>query len=304
MRFLIKTATVSRQTKCASVFDILITVLILILSVSGFAQNKSAFSSEAKMLLDTYYPGNDVLHSKVAAFYDSLANCGDTATVNWLFNQQEELSILLSDSFDVDYKNDSNVLFAALKVADKQLNATLVGFNFYDAIHPAFEQGYDQSEIKFVVDNPLEVYSDMQIIFDLALSCSVESKVDDIGLAIIFEAWGPVKHDDTNYRYDICCDCAKESALGSGLHSKLLNSIADYTSYSNLFADPLDEIKRDIKHDVLHTHAFSSPKKDIIAEFELIKPLLDLNEEEALIYEKKRAYLEETTESGLHNYGR
>ena len=39
--------------------------LIIVLSVSGFAQNKSALSTEAKMLLDTYYPGNNALHKKV-----------------------------------------------------------------------------------------------------------------------------------------------------------------------------------------------------------------------------------------------
>ena len=281
-----------------------ITSLILFLSVSGFAQNKSALSTEAKMLLNTYYPGNKTLHRKVHDFYDSLANCHDTTTVNWLFNEQYELSQLLSESFDVDYENDSNVLYASLKEADKLLNATFSGFEFYDAINPAFEQGYDHSEIKFVVENPLEVYPDMQIIRDLADHCTWKSNIDDLGLEIIFDAWGSVKSDDTKFCYDICCDCAKESALGSGLHSKLLNSIAIYTAYSNLFAEALQEIKADVKYDVLHTSAFTSPKKAIIAEFELIKPLLDLTQEEELIYEKKRAYLEKTSEYSLHNYGR
>ena len=278
--------------------------LIIVLSVSGFAQNKSALSTEAKMLLDTYYPGNNALHKKVNDFYDSLSNCNDTTTVNWLFNEQDEISYLLSESFDVDYKNDSNQLFTALIEAEKQLNATFSDFEFYDAINPALEQGYDQSEIKFAVQNALEVYADMQIILDLAENCTWKTNIDDLGLEIIFDAWGSVKSDDTNFCYDICCDCAKESALGSGLHSKLLNSIAIYTAYSNLFAEALQEIKADVKYDVLHTSAFTSPKKAIIAEFELIKPLLDLTQEEELIYEKKKAYLEKTSESDLNNYGR
>ena len=102
--------------------------LIIVLSVSGFAQNKSALSSEAKMLLDTYYPGNNALHKKVNDFYDSLSNCHDTNTVNWLFNEQDEISYLLSESFDVDYKNDSNLLYAALIEAEKQLNITFSDF--------------------------------------------------------------------------------------------------------------------------------------------------------------------------------
>ena len=79
---------------------------------------------------------------------------------------------------------------------------------------------------------------------------------------------------------------------------KFINSVG------NLFSEALKEIKQGIKNDVLYTYAFSSPKNAILAEFEIVKPLLGLSEEEALIYEKKRIYLEETSESGLHNYGR
>ena len=45
-------------------------------------------------------------------------------------------------------------------------------------------------------------------------------------------------------------------------------------------------------------------KNAIIAEFEILKPLMELNVEELLIYQKKRIHLEKTPESGLHNYGR
>jgi hypothetical protein len=121
---------------------------------------------------------------------------------------------------------------------------------------------------------------------------------------IIFDAWGPVKYGYTTYCYDVCCDCAQESALGSGLHSKLLTAIVIYTAHSNLFSEALTEIKKGIKNDVLYTHSFSSPKKAILAEFAIIKPLLDLSKEEELIYEKKRIYLEETSEEGLRSYGR
>ena len=41
-----------------------------------------------------------------------------------------------------------------------------------------------------------------------------------------------------------------------------------------------------------------------LAEFEILKPLLELSEEEVLIYEKKSLYLQKTPESALHNYGR
>ena len=84
----------------------------------------------------------------------------------------------------------------------------------------------------------------------------------------------------------------------------MLIAIAIYNAHSNLFSEALEEIKQGIKNDVLYTYAFSSPKNAILAEFKIVKPLLGLNEEEELIYEKKRIYLEETSESGLHNYGR
>ena len=88
------------------------------------------------------------------------------------------------------------------------------------------------------------------------------------------------------------------------MHSKLLTAIAIYTAHSNLFSEALAEIKKGIKNDVLYTHSFSSPKKAILAEFAIIKPLLDLSKEEELIYEKKGLYLEETSEEGLRSYGR
>ena len=71
-----------------------------------------------------------------------------------------------------------------------------------------------------------------------------------------------------------------------------------------MFSEALKEIKQGIKNDVLYTYAFSSPKNAIIAEFEILKPRLELSEEEVLIYEKKSLYLQKTPESALHNYGR
>ena len=150
----------------------------------------------------------------------------------------------------------------------------------------------------------------MQFIFDHASMNLFRGEPDEIrlkiegGFAIIFDAWSSVKHNYTTYCYDICCDCAQESALGSGLHSRLLIAIAIYNAHSNLFSEALEEIKQGVKNDVLYTYAFSSPKNAILAEFKIVKPLLNLNEEEELIYEKKRIYLEETSESELHSYGR
>ena len=268
------------------------TLLIIVLSINSFGQKNTNVSVNAKNILKKYYPKNETLHKKVNDFYDSLASCRDTSTVDWLFREQGEVSALLASNFELNKIWSDGLTIGQIL---KDLNKFLLGFQFNETDAGDFH---------------LLVYPNMQFIFDHASMNLLRGEPDETrlkiegGFDIIFEAWSSVKHNYTTYCYDICCDCAQESALGSGLHGKLLIAIAIYNSHSNLFSEALEEIKQGIKNDVLYTYAFSSPKNAILAEFEIVKPLLELNEEEELIYEKKRIYLEETSESGLHNYGR
>ena len=282
----------------------IITLLITVIAVNSFAQNNHTnISVDTEKLLNLYYPGNKTLHDKVNDFYDSLARCRDASTVDWLFREQGELSALLSRSFEINEKEDSENFQIAIDEAYAKLSHTLKGFEFHMNVHSDAE--FEEVEYEDEHQNLLDVFPNMQLILDHAHSCSWREKhMLESGFAIIFAAWGPIKHNYTTYCYDICCDCARESALGSGLHSKLLTSIAIFTAYSNSFSEAFEEIKNGIKYDVLYTHAFSSPKKAILAEFAIIKPLLGLSLDEELIYEKKKIYLEETSESALHNYGR
>ena len=270
----------------------IITLLISALSINSFGQKNTNASVNAKNMLTKYYPKNETLHKKVNDFYDSLASCHAPSTVDWLFREQGEVSALLASNFELNKMWSEGLTIEQIL---KDLNKSLIGFQF------------NETDIG---DFHLLVYPNMQFIFDHASMYLLKGEPDETrlkikgGFDIIFEAWSSVKHNYTTYCYDICCDCAKESALGSGLHSRLLTAIVIYSAHSNLFSEALKEIKQGIKNDVLYTYAFSSPKNAIIAEFEIVKPLLDLSEEESLIYEEKRIYLEETSESGLHNYGR
>jgi len=265
-----------------------ILTLLMIIAMNAFCQNTSDPLGETEKLLKTYYPDNKSLHHKVKVFYDSLASCHDTSTIDWLFTEQRNLSSLLARDFD-----PYNPLIPEYSIQQllKDLNKSLLGFEF--------DQTYSG-------DFHLLVYPDIKLVLDHARRNLMRGEPNETSMKIekAFEiflyAWGPY----TAYCYDICCDCAPESALGSGLHIKLLSSIAIFTAYSDLFSEAFEEIKEGIKSDVLHTHAFSSPKKAILAEFAIIKPLLGLSAEEELIYEKKRIYLEETSEEDLHNYGR
>ena len=267
-------------------------ILLTIIATNIFCQNNSVSAIETEKLLYSYYPDNKTLHQKVKVFYDSLAACRDTTTIDWLFKEQINLSSLLARDFD-----PYNPLIPEYSIQQllKDLNKSLLGFEF--------DQTYSG-------DFHLLVYPDIKFILEYARKKLMRGEPNETSMKIekafeiFFDVWGPVKYDYTAYCYDICCDCAQESALGSGLHSKVLTAITIYTAHSNLFSEAIDEIKEGLKYDVLNTYAFSSPKKAILAEFAIVKPLLDLSEEEALIYEKKRIYLEETPEESLHNYGR
>jgi hypothetical protein len=282
-------------------------LLLTITSLNGFTQTKANSFNETKKLLDTYYPGNEMLQNKVMVFYDSLSSCSDTTTVDWLVKEQEKLSLLLSKNFVINEKEDSKNYQAAIEEAHKHLSRTLMGFEFH--INSYSDAELEELEYEGKNQNLLDAFPDMELILDQAHTLmrsepnATSMKIEN-AFKIIFDAWGPVKYGYTTYCYDVCCDCAQESALGSGLHSKLLTAIVIYTAHSNLFSEALTEIKKGIKNDVLYTHSFSSPKKAILAEFAIIKPLLDLSKEEELIYEKKRLYLEETSEEGLRSYGR
>ena len=266
----------------------IITLLITVLSINSFGQKNTNVSVNAKNILKKYYPKNETLHKKVNDFYDSLASCRDTSTVDWLFREQGEVSALLASNFELNKIWSEGLTIEQIL---KDLNKSLLGFEF--------DQTYSG-------DFHLLVYPDIKFVLDHARENLMRGEPNETSMKIekafeiFFYAWGPY----TAYCYDVCCDCAPESALGSGLHIKLLSSIAIFTAYSDLFSEAFEEIKEGIKSDVLHTHAFSSPKKAILAEFAIIKPLLGLSAEEELIYEKKRIYLEETSEEDLHNYGR
>lgn len=286
----------------------IILLLITTLSISSFGQKSIDIDVDTETLLNVYYPGDKTLYSNVIAFYDSIAQMRDTSTVDWLFAEQEKLSERLGDNFSINEKEGIKALHEALEEAHIQLSHSLPGFEFHISLYSDAEL----EEFEYLEEEPelIDVHANMQFLFDHASKQLLRGEPDETrlkiegGFDIIFEAWSSIKHDYTTYCYDICCDCAQESALGSGLHSRLLTAILIYTAHSNLFSEALKEIKQGIKNDVLYTYAFSSPKNAILAEFDIVKPLLGLSEEEALIYEKKRIYLEETSESGLHNYGR
>jgi hypothetical protein len=286
----------------------IILLLITTLSISSFGQKGVDIDVDTETLLNVYYPGDKTLYSNVIAFYDSIAQMRDTSTVDWLFAEQEKLSERLGDNFSINEKEGIKALHEALEEAHIQLSHSLPGFEFHISLYSDAEL----EEFEYLEEEPelIDVHANMQFLFDHASKQLLRGEPDETrlkiegGFDIIFEAWSSIKHDYTTYCYDICCDCAQESALGSGLHSRLLTAIVIYTAHSNLFSEALKEIKQGIKNDVLYTYAFSSPKNAILAEFDIVKPLLGLSEEEALIYEKKRIYLEETSESGLHNYGR
>ena len=286
----------------------IILLLITTLSISSFGQKSIDIDVDTEKLLNVYYPGDKTLYSNVIAFYDSIAKMRDTSTVDWLFTEQEKLSERLGDNFSINEKEGTKALHEDLEEAHIQLSRSLPGFEFHISLYSYAEL----EEFEYLEEEPelIDVHANMEFLFDHASKHLLKGEPDETrlkiegGFDIIFEAWSSIKHDYTTYCYDICCDCAQESALGSGLHSRLLTAIVIYTAHSNLFSEALKEIKQGIKNDVLYTYAFNSPKNAILAEFEIVKPLLGLSEEEALIYEKKRIYLEETSESGLHNYGR
>ena len=260
-------------------------ILLTAIATNTFCQNNSVSAVETEKMLHTYYPDNKTLHQKVKVFYDSLAACRDTSSIDWLFTEQENLCSLLANDFH--FTDNLHII--------ENLNKSLNGFQFSET---------DAGDFHILV------YPDIKFIFEHARKNIMRGEPNETSMKIekafeiFFDAWGPIKYDYTTYCYDICCDCAQESALGSGLHSKILTAITIYTAYSNLFSEAIDEIKEGLKYDVLHTYAFSSPKKAILAEFAMIKPLLGLSQEEELIYEKKRIYLIETSEEDLHNYGR
>ena len=260
-------------------------ILLTVIATNLFCQNKSVSAGETEKLLHTYYPDNKSLHQKVKIFYDSLESCHDASTIDWLFKEQENLSSLLTNDFH--FADNPHII--------ENMNKSFHGFEISETDAGDF--------------HPL-VYPDMKFILEHARKNLMRGEPNETSMKIekafeiFFNAWGPVKYGYTAYCYDICCDCAQESALGSGLHSELLTAITIYTAHSNLFSEAIAEIKEGLKYDVLNTYAFSSPKKAILAEFAMIKPLLGLSEEEELIYEKKRIYLEETSEEDLHNYGR
>ena len=286
----------------------IITLLITALSISSHGQKNIDIDVNTERLLNVYYPGDKTICSDVIAFYDSIAKMSDTSTVDWLFTEQEKLSERLNSSFAINEKEGTKEFHEALEEAHILLSRSLPGFEFHINLYSDVEL----EEFEYIEQeaNILDVHPNMQFLFDHASKHLLRGEPSEThlkiegGFEIIFEAWSTIKYDYTTFCYDICCDCAQESALGSGLHSRLLTAIVIYSAHSNLFSEALKEIKQGIKNDVLYTYAFSSPKNAILAEFEIVKPLLGLSEEEALIYEKKRVYLEETSESGLHNYGR
>ena len=286
----------------------IILLLITTLSISSLGQKSIDIDVDTETLLNVYYPGDKTLYSNVIAFYDSIAQMRDTSTVDWLFTEQEKLSERLGDNFSINEKEGIKALHEALEEAHIQLSHSLPGFEFHISLYSDAEL----EEFEYLEEEPelIDVHANMQFLFDHASKQLLRGEPDETrlkiegGFDIIFEAWSSIKHDYATYCYDICCDCAQESALGSGLHSRLLTAIVIYTSHSNLFSEALKEIKQGIKNDVLYTYAFSSPKNAILAEFAIIKPLLGLSQDEELIYEKKRIYLDETSESELHNYGR
>ena len=277
------------------------------ITLNGFTQKSGVAYEDKGKLFHTYYPGNISLHQKVNDFYDSLSNCRDTSMVNWLFTEQEKLGLLLSKNFVINEKKDSKNYQAAVDEAYKHLSRTLMGFEFH--MNSYSEAELEELEYEGKDQNLLDAYPNMELILDQARTLmnsepnETSMKIEN-AFKIIFDAWGTVKYGYTTYCYDVCCDCAQESALGSGLHSKLLTAIVIYTAHSNLFSEALTEIKTGIKNDVLYTHSFSNPKKAILAEFAIVKDLLELSKEEELIYEKKRIYLEETSEEDLRSYGR
>lgn len=268
-----------------------IAIILFFQSLIGYGQ-QSDFFNAALPTLNKYFSKDETLHKRVNDFYDSLDSCHDTSTVDWLFGEQGEVSALLANNFEPNKIWTEGLTIEHVLI---NLNKFLPGFQFNETDAGDFH---------------LLVYPNMQFIFDHASKHLLRGEPDETslkikgGFDIIFDAWSSVKHNYTTYCYDICCDCAQESALGSGLHSRLLTAILIYSAHSNLFAEALKEIKQGIKNDVLYTYAFSSPKKAILAEFFIIKPLLGLSEQEELIYEKKEMYLEETSEEDLHNYGR
>ena len=287
---------------------IIIILLITTLSINSFGQKNMDGCGDIYSLLNIYYPGDKTIYSSVVAFYDSIAAMRDTTTVDWLFTEQEKLGRRLGNNFSINEKEGYMDLHEALEEAHFQLSRAIPGFEFQISLYSEVEL----EEFEYLEQEPelIDVHANMRFLFDHASKHLLGGELDETrlkiegGFDIIFEAWSSIKHNYTSYCYDICCDCAQESALGSGLHSRLLTAIVIYTAHSNLFSEALKEIKQGIKNDVLYTYAFRSPKNAILAEFEIVKPLLGLSEEERLIYEKKRIYLKETSESGLHNYGR
>ena len=272
-------------------YKVSIGIILFLQAFIGYTQQSDVFNA-ALPTLNKYFSEDETLHKRVNDFYDSLESCHDTSTVDWLFREQGEVSALLANNFELNKIWSEGLTTEQIL---KDLNKSLLGFQFNETDAGDFH---------------LLVYPNMQFIFDHASKHLLNGEPDETslkikgGFDIIFDAWSSVKHNYTTYCYDICCDCAQESALGSGLHSRLLTAIVIYSAHSNLFSEALKEIKQGIKNDVLYTYAFSSPKNAIIAEFEILKPLLELSEEEVLIYEKKRIYLQKTPESVLHNYGR
>ncbi|MAA57691.1 MAG: hypothetical protein CL855_04380, partial [Cryomorphaceae bacterium] len=196
----------------------IILLLITTLSISSFGQKSKDIDVDTETLLNVYYPGDKTLYSNVIAFYDSIAQMRDTSTVDWLFTEQEKLSERLGDNFSINEKAGTKALHEALEEAHIQLIRSLPGFEFHISLYSDAEL----EEFEYLEEKPdlIDVHANMQFLFDHTSKYLLRGEPDETrlkiegGFDIIFEAWSSIKHDYTTYCYDICCDCAQESALG------------------------------------------------------------------------------------------
>ena len=249
-----------------------------------FGQQKDIYKN-ALPLINKYFPNNELVQNNLQGFYAKFESCRDTNAVDWLISKQKELCVLLTSSIELGFDPDTDQTRRRAYETYQLLSKALPCFSFYES------EG----------DFPTVIHEHFSPIVDAAQRS--RSFVDDQGLEIILDAWGTTKFYHSNYAANVCCSCPFQSDLGSGLHSKLLIAIDAFSSSSDLFSESLEEIRIDVKKNVLYNTRYLRSKQAILKEFEFIKPLLKLTEKEALNYEKTKAYIEQATEEKLQAVG-
>lgn len=241
--------------------------ILIALTIQSTAQTESKIYSEAENIVNKYYPKSKTLKIQLQVFYNKLENCRDSSTADWLLTTQKELANVLTEELILGFDPEINNTYDEEYSIYSDLTELLPGFYFSGGEY--------------------ELSVDLNYTPIIEAAAKNKTFIDDQGLSIIADALGTNHLPSSNYAYNECCDCPNISQLGSGLHSKLLIAIKGFTANSNLFTATLEEIKIDVKKDALNNPYFSLSKEAVLIELDVIKPLLELTEDEMVHFEER-----------------